>query len=747
MNIVSGQKTGTISDINGKYELMVAPGRVKVSYSFVGYNSFEKTFSLSEGESKTFNLSLVERTSNLNMVVISGSAYEKKISEETVSIDVLKPAMIENNNAKSIDEALQKMPGIKIVDGQMNIRSGSGYSYGTGSRVQVIVDGQSYLSPDLNEVRWKFVPTDNIEQVEVIKGAASVLYGSASMNGVVNILTAWPKIQPETKVIMYQGIYDHPRRAEIDWWKGDYYNTVLPNFNGFSVNHKQKFGNLDLVLGGRFNRMQSYLRDMNEIRGSVDFKVRYRIPKMNLSFGINGNYATESSDRFVFFKDSKEGGYTRLEDAGSPDTYMSISIVPHLTYFTPKGNRHRLIGMFFNLTDVEEVGSKPADLITAEYQYQHHFGKSMVWTSGINGSYGWMTNKDLYQGVKPKTFYVSLYSQLEKKVNRLTFISGLRYEAYGLFGIKDLDTNVFGPIKYNFIYEASKPIFRLGLNYQITSKTFLRVSAGQAYRFPSIAERFVHLKISQLQIIPNMALKPESGWSYEIGLKQDINIHNFNIVADLALFWMDYKNFITYLLGSYESPDQPGTKVIGFKAFNVKNARIAGAELSLLGEGKIGPVSLTMNVGYTFSYPIDLEADRSQKKVGNYLKNLVHSLGKLDSIQKSALLLYRNRHIIKLCFDGSYKNLGIGMTMDLSTNYEKIDGFFTVFNVVSPGINDYLKDYPGSTAIFDGRISYDVSKNSKFTLIVKNISNVEYAERPGLIGPPRSYVIQYQYSF
>ena len=748
VNIMSDQKVGTISDINGNYELKVNYGKVRVSYSFVGYNTFEKTFNLSNGEVKNYSISLVERMSNLNTVVVSGSAYEKKISEETVSIDVIKPGVIDNTNTRTIDEAIQKLPSVKIIDGQVSIRSGSGYSYGTGSRVQVIVDGQSYLSPDLNEVRWKFVPTDNIEQVEVIKGAASVLYGSSSMNGVVNIMTAWPKTQPETKLIMYEAIYDHPKRKELDWWWDHWQNTIVPNYNGITLSHKQKFGNLDVVVGGRYYRLSSYLQDINETRGSVDLKLRYRVPKTGLSFGTSASYSRENADRFIFFKNSREGGYQILPGAGSTDTYNNFCLAPFITYYTPKGNRHKLTAMYFNLTDVEhEGGNKPAEILTGEYQYQHHFDKSFVWTTGLNGSYGWMNNRDLYAGVKPKTVYVSLYTQLEKKIDRLTFLAGMRDEVYMLTGIKDLDTNIFGPIKYNLIYETSKPIFRCGLNYQISTKTFLRASVGQGYRFPSITERFLHAGVSSIEIIPNVDLKPEKGWNYEIGLKQDIHIKNYNIVADLALFWMDYTNFITYTLGNYKNPDKPGETVIGFKPFNVKNARIAGLELGFQGEGKVGPVGLNFYAGYTFTYPVDLDADTSQKNVGKFLQSLFGSVGKLDSSKMIALLKYRNRHVFKLSFDADWKRLSLGLTFDWSLNFEKIDGYFAVFNIVSPGINDYIKDYPGGSAILDGRVGYEITKNSKLMLIIKNLANVEYSERPGLIGPPRCWVLQYQLAF
>lgn len=749
VNILSDQGNGSISDLNGTYEIKVKAGKVKLKFSYVGYNGLDKNFNLDANQERIFNCQMLEKTSYLDVFVVSGSAHQNKISEEIVSIDVIKPDAIKNNNIRSIDEALQKMPGIRIVDGQVSIRSGSGYSYGTGSRVQVIVDGNSYLSPDLNEVRWKFVPVDNIEQVEVIKGAASVLYGSSSMNGVVNIITSWPKSEPETRFMMYQGLYMNPRRDTLNWWKDKYSGAFVPNFNGLSATHSRKIGNFDIVVGARYSNVQSYLYDNYATKWGIDFKTRYRAPRIKgLTFGINGNYMMEYAERFVFFKNSQEGGYLPLPGATSNDVYRSISLVPHLNYFTKQGNRHKLTGMYYSLTDVETDGNKPAEILTIDYQYQHHFGKnkSIILTSGLNGSYSWMNNKDLYEGVKPKTVFASVYTQLEKKFDRLTFLAGLRFEAYMLTGFKDIDTSIFGPIDYEFILEKTNPIFRAGFNYRITSKTFLRGSFGQAYRFPSIAERFIHVGISSIDILPNLELKPEKGINFELGLKQEIKIKNYNVAVDLSLFWMEYENFINYVLGSYNEPGKTELTT-GFKPFNVKNARIAGLEFMLQGQGKIGPISANFSGGYTFTYPVDLDADTSQKNLGVYIQNLFGSLNGVDSTKMAGLLKYRNRHIFKFDLDLHYKRLAVGITMDWNLNFEKIDGYFAVINTVSPGINDYLNDYPGGSSIWDARISYDVTKTSRLSIISKNLFNAEFSERPGLIGPPRSIIAQLQVMF
>ena len=66
------------------------------------------------------------------------------------------------------------------MDGQANIRGGSGYSYGAGSRVMLLMDDLPILTGDVNEVKWNYLPVEIIGQVEVIKGASSALYGSLS---------------------------------------------------------------------------------------------------------------------------------------------------------------------------------------------------------------------------------------------------------------------------------------------------------------------------------------------------------------------------------------------------------------------------------------------------------------------------------------------------------------------------------------------------------------------------------------
>lgn len=67
----------------------------------------------------------------------------------------------------------------------------------SGARSQILVDGMSTLNPKTGEINWNTVPLENIEQIEVIKGASSVLYGSSALNGIINIRTARPGLTPK----------------------------------------------------------------------------------------------------------------------------------------------------------------------------------------------------------------------------------------------------------------------------------------------------------------------------------------------------------------------------------------------------------------------------------------------------------------------------------------------------------------------------------------------------------------------
>lgn len=213
--VILGTSNGTSSDANGKFSLRAEEGTYQVRCELVGYLAFTQTVSLRANDTTFLNIQLNADKGNqlLDEVVVSAGKFEQKLSDITVSMEVIKPQLIENKNTTSLDIIMNQVPGVTVADGQASIRGGSGFSYGAGSRVLLLVDEMPMLSADANDIKWNYLPLENLEQVEVIKGAASALFGSAALNGAINLRTAYAKDKPITKVTAFAGSYDAPRRS------------------------------------------------------------------------------------------------------------------------------------------------------------------------------------------------------------------------------------------------------------------------------------------------------------------------------------------------------------------------------------------------------------------------------------------------------------------------------------------------------------------------------------------------------
>ena len=208
------EKKGTTSDFNGNYTINLEPGKYTIEFQYIGYDTFTWDINVKSDNFINKNIFLQSTTTELDLVVISAGKFEQKLEEVTVSMDVIKPSLIENKNATDLEILMNQSPGVQVVDGQANIRGGSGWSYNTGSRVLVMIDDMPILSGDRGTVQWNMIPMENISQIEVIKGASSVLFGSSAMNGVINVRTSYPKEKPEIKVSLFSGQYDKPKEAD-----------------------------------------------------------------------------------------------------------------------------------------------------------------------------------------------------------------------------------------------------------------------------------------------------------------------------------------------------------------------------------------------------------------------------------------------------------------------------------------------------------------------------------------------------
>ena len=752
---IKGQSGGTFSDSNGAFRLELNKGEYDIVVSSVGYDKIERHIAVDGKSTYPFDLKLVSVSQELNTVVVSASKYAQRLQESVSSIEVLKPGTILNTNAPTMDKALEHVAGVTIMDNEPQIRAGSGFSSGLGSRVMVLVDEMPLLRGDAGRPDWALMPVYDVDQVEVIKGASSVVYGSAALSGAINVRSAWPKEDPMTRVTFFSGMYSKPELKFATPWTSE----INPIQVGLSLTHSQKFDNIDFVGNVSYMNDQGYIGPTpeNKIKDSTQsttgtynkwlkasFNTRVRSKKVDgLNYGLNGTFMYTKNAVCFFWLNSDTGLYRPYPGALTNFQIFTFYVDPYVKYFGKKGSNHSFKNrIYYNNTDATNDQSNRSLTIYDEYQYQKKFTKlgDLTVVAGIMNTYSYAYGK-VFSGTLsadgtttsglPGT-YVSdnfaIFGQVEKKFwNRLTLLAGTRYE---YFQLTDQTKN--------------KWVFRAGANYQAGQSTFLRASIGQGYRFPSIGERYITTNSGGFGFYPNPSLQPENSVSSEIGAKQMFRIGKIKGMVDAAAFYELYDNYIEFNFGIWgRSPDF--SKNMGFKFFNTGPARIYGLDVSTGFQGDINKnLSINVMLGYTYAMPQALDTGY----VYYHDKKTWLSYNTTSSDVTNEILKYRIQHVFKGDIDVNYKHLSVGLTGKYYSFIKNIDVFFLNFDepgYFNTGITKYREENNTGTFIMDFRGSLAV-RSFRFSVIINNLLNQQFSLRPATIEPPRLTTLQVIYT-
>lgn len=773
-SVVTADGKGVTTDLDGKYKLKLSKGTHKVTYSFIGYEPKVKDIDLTLGAPMTKDVKLGMKSEQLDFVVVSASQYEKSIAQETVSMEVVSAKLIQNTNATDLGEAIDKTPGVTIQDSQVSIRGGSSWSYGVGTRTAVMQDGISLMSADLGEPQLKQAPLENVDQIEVIKGASSVVYGSSALNGVVNVITGWPKsAKPKTTVTFFQKMYDNPPDLYSDqtytkqvdsagimvdtvvhypadtlkWWEdGD-----VRGASGFNFNHQRKIGRVDLIVGGNFLYHKNFLSDADDIRGGLNFKTRvHHKTKTGTNYGVNGTIMYEHSGRFFLAANPNEGALRSA--VPSDDRYLRFNLDPHFHSSNEKGFKHALTSRYMYIQRISLNTAKTPHAISHQvminYQFQKLWKKWSI-TTGVPVNLG-LSSSNLYTGLRV-SYSSAVYAQGEFKTKRLSAVAGVRYE---VIGVDDFT-------------EASTPVFRSGLNYQFGRATNLRASFGQSYRLPTIAERYLSDDLNNLvQVIPNRGLVAEKGLSAELGLTQGLKVSKWMAYLDFAIFYQQYKNLVEYAFVNRLEADSlfenvPDDIFVGLYPQNVSNALVVGYEFGLKSQGKIGPVEVNALIGYTYNYPVNLDSAQNygaDQYLDEFFTYMVDRIDR-DNPDVDKLLKLRPRHLVKGDIQLGYAKAAIGATFIYGSYPENIpkterDAVDLISGEAASEITGalgatgrYSLAHEKGDFIVNLRASYQVLEQLKVSFIVNNVTNRIYSYRPSKVEPIRNFTLQLRATF
>ena len=725
---------GVSTDFNGRYQISLPYGCNNLLFQYIGYEDVLKNVCFEQNNTLTLNVTLKKTSELLGTVVISAGKFEQRLEEVTVSMDVIKPGLIENKSATSLNQTINQSPSVHVVDGQANIRSGSGWSYGAGSRVMVMVDGMPLMRGDQGAVAWQLVPMENISQIEVTKGASSVLFGSSALNGTINIRTNYPSSEPVNKLSITHTAYGKPKRESIHWYKGGYTSA-----NNISYLHTHKKDNTDFVLGTNLYYDGGYQYKVISKRARINMShTTYSKEIEGLSYGIKANIMrSKIADALMWQHDTL--AYNALNDDPSYSDNNHFNIDHFITYNNPRnGIKHRINSRYFRINiypayvDSVQFSNRQAkrfsNVYYTDYQFQKQIKNIVTLTSGY--TYKYSDGQDLVIYGNRNNVNHSLYAQADIKYQRLNLSFGGRFEHYNNEG--------------NII---NKPIFRSGINYQIAKATFLRSSYGEGIRFPSIIERYVNYATGPVMIFPNEELKPETGWSAELGIKQALKVGEWKGFVDFAVFMMQYDDMMEFSFGKWGNDDDGQIFGFGFKSVNIGRTQIKGFELSLAGEGEIGQTKIEVLGGYTYTKPyIDDKHFVYDQYTTNSGVNPVSYL--TTSSDTSGILKYRYKHLAKFDLNIERDRIATGISLRYNSRMENIDRAFIdpLFDMIL-GTTNAWERLNKNSMILDYRIGYNLTEEAQISFNIDNIFNKEQSLRPASLSAPRTYSILFKQNF
>jgi iron complex outermembrane receptor protein len=569
--IIENTFLGSATDAKGEFKIKNIPaGKYILKLSAIGYETTRIEIEIAPSRETNLLIEMKPTAYTVEPVVITATKREQTLSEIPISTNVVESDLISSRNNLQVDDILRYVPGVNIIQYQINIRGSSGYSRGTGTRVLILFDGMPFLTGDAGEIIWEAIPVWQIDRIEVVKGAGSALYGSNAIGGVINVITKETSQRKNFRFRTYFGMYDKPYYAQWRWSERDrFYYGGFASFNGM-------IGNLGTLIHIQRGIDEGYKQNQNYHRWNIFTKFKYNFSAYS-TINFLFNYLRQKNETFFYWKNLRNALRPRDEDIGAMVSSERFNTLVQFKKILSSNLFYIARAGFFRNKwndNATPQNRSTAGLTNYEFQINYQPNEKHYLIFGIDGTFN-LVKSSLFG--RRNSHSIALYIQDEfKATEKFTFSYGLRNDLYKLDTLKY--TGQINP-KFNALYRLSEMLS-------------LRTSFGTGFRAPAISEAFTSTTAAGVTVKPNPSLKPERAISFEIGSR----FINPIISADIAIFWNHYWNLIEPVF------DVDG-KII-FK--NVTEARIQGAEIGL----NLFPASpVNFSLGYTYLNPWDLSED------------------------------------------------------------------------------------------------------------------------------------------
>ncbi len=620
---INDLKTGATSETDGTYKLENLPqSKVLVHISLVGYKSWSETIDLNL-PTITKDVELEESITELHEIVITGLSHGVEKNRTATPIATISKAQLQQIASSNIIDAIATQPGIS------QITTGSGISKpvirGLGyNRVVTVNDGIRQEGQQWGDEHGIEIDEFSVSKVEILKGPASLMYGSDAMAGVIHFLSA-PTL-PDGKI---QG--NVLANYQTNNGLVGVSSNVAGNLKGFiwDVRYSNKMAH------AYKNRYDGYVLNSgfreNSLSGIVGVNNSWGYSHLHFSayhFTPQIVEGERDSATGLFSKPIKIDAHTEGVAIGTNSDFKSYKpltpfqkihhykAVLNNSFIVVNGSLKTTLGVQQNQR--QEYGNilAPNDyglfflLNTINYESRYIFPEKnqLNVAFGINGMQQNSQNKGTeYLVPEYNLFDAGMFIFAKKTVKNLDISGGLRYDSRKQRG-KDLFLDADGKASSGqglgeiHQFTAFNSTFSgvsgsLGATYQITDDIYTKLNISRGFRAPNISElgaNGVHTGTIRYEI-GNPNLKAENSFQFDYAL----GMNTQHLTAELNLFNNNIHNFIfPRQLNSIAGGDSLTEGYQTFKYF-AADARLWGGEISV----DIHPHPLDwLHIENTFSY-------------------------------------------------------------------------------------------------------------------------------------------------
>ncbi len=604
-------RRGSITDVNGHYTLENLPkGVYLVQVSYIGYATFNQRVDFTK--TTTLDIQLQASSIETGEVVITGVSKATEIKRDPVPmVAVGKTFLDQRSAAGNVIDMIANLPGVSAVTTGPNVSKP--FIHGLGyNRVVTLQDGIRQEGQQWGDEHGVEVDQNSIDRVEVIKGPASLSYGSDAIGGVVNLITP-PPVANGKILGLVQGTY------------GTNNNLLNGSF--------RLYGNNNGFVWGTILSAKEAKDYQNPHDGRV-YATNFKEKDARFMIGLNKKWGTSYFNFSLFddqqaIPDGSRDSVTRQFTKQITEDDASRTIVPASelnSYKLPVLHQHVQLYRVYNNSNFnvgdgnllvnlgyqfshrrEYTHPEDADIaglnlhlstFTYDFKYSFNLNNGYETTVGVNGQYQNNTIGDATEFPIPAyhQFDIGPFIIMKKSFGKLDLSGGARVDSRSFHGqAAYIDTAGKYPVLYTQSNATTPPTVisqfsalnktfsgfngSFGAAYNFSNNFLLKANIARGFRAPSIAELSANGPDpgSQIYHVGNNNFKPEFSTQEDIGMFVTLP----NVSFSVELFNNNIQNYIF----QQQELNADGSPVLtqGYNTFTYvqSKARINGGEISL----------------------------------------------------------------------------------------------------------------------------------------------------------------------